>query len=218
MLVTPAPHERVPSLHHAHGVMLRSSHPELRRALPSARWQALEEVVASLPMERQLCGDIADHRLEVGMVLSNRPLPRLACPEGRAVLDVLEQPGVQALFRTIAGHDRPLHLRRVQVNRMGRGTHNHAHRDRDDDPDYTIACAMYFTESECYRGGALVFPELGARVEPSRHDVVFFRADLLHALTPVTACTTPRLSLIVLMGEHDGPNRRFEATRSTDGR
>lgn len=97
-------------------------------------------------MEQQSHGDVAEHRLEVGMVLENRPRPRVACAEGHAVIEVLERAEVRGLFRAVAGHERPLHLRRVQANRMTAGSYNRAHRDRDDDPDYTMACAMYFTE------------------------------------------------------------------------
>ncbi|MFO7568013.1 MAG: 2OG-Fe(II) oxygenase [Enhygromyxa sp.] len=210
-VLTPTSGQLPPTLGEVDAVRLLSTHPVLLRALGSEDWDVLGAAVARLPMVHQTRGDIADHRLEVGMVVSNNPRPSLACSEGRELVKLLQRPRMRALYQELAGHQRPLHLRRVQANRMREGNYNRAHCDRDDDPDYTMAVLFYFTDPCRFAGGELVFPDSGDRLRPGRHDVVFMRADVLHELTPVTRAVEPRLCLVVLMGEHDGPNRRFAA-------
>jgi hypothetical protein len=211
-VVTPTPDQTPPTLREVDAVRLPAEHPVLLRALGSEDWDSLEAAVARLPMVHQTRGDIADHRLDVGMIVSNNPRPRLVCSEGREIVKLVQRPRMLALYQELAGHQRPLHLRRVQANRMRGGNYNRRHRDRDDDPDYTMAAVFYFTDPRGFTGGELTFPDSGERLQPGRRDVVFMRADVLHELTPVTRAVVPRLCLVLLMGEHDGPNRRFAAS------
>lgn len=192
------------SLAQAGALLLRS------QALPvhAAWWEAVEQGVEALPRARQDQGDIADHQIDVAMVVSNRPRPTVQGPQAQALLDVLLTPLLGLLTRAWGGEG-ALHLRRAQVNWMRAGDHNHFHRDTWDDPDYVLAAVLYLDDPEGFEGGALLLEGATEELRPPRRSMVVFPGELGHALTPVRACARPRRSVVLLFGAHDGPNRRF---------
>lgn len=171
-------------------------------------WRRLERLLGALPCAHQARGDIADHHLEVGLIVRSDPRPRLMGEAARGVSDWLCAPGRLALFAELVG-SRPW-LRRAQLNRMVEGDYNARHRDTDDDPAYRVAGVFCLTDPADYAGGALCLDGAAPLRAPAR-SLVVFAADVPHALTPVGAGRRSRDTLVTLWGAHGGPNRRFGA-------
>ena len=191
---------------------LQPSDPQLSALFSHELWQRLDDLVAQLPFARQVQGDIADHHLEVAMIVTNRDRPRVQPGIAGELFSVLASPQLLDFFRacskTLSRPVQDLVIRRMQVNRMQRGDHNHYHCDTDDDPDYVLGAILYFTDAAQYEGGEIEFDGIAEPIKPQRHQVLVFPADLGHRLSPLTACQKPRLSIVMLFGTHDGPNRR----------
>lgn len=187
---------------------LAPSHPWIRGAFPELIWLELKAALDRLPFERQVRGDVADHHLEVGMIVRNKPAPHSTGPEADHVLSLLARAPIQALFQNCYGSKRPAPvLRRAQCNRMYTGDYNRAHRDSEDDSDYTMAVILYFSDPAHYQGGDIFFEDEQKSIRPACQSLVAFRGDVLHGLKPVVQSQSPRVSLILLFGEHGGPSR-----------
>lgn len=200
-------------MHQEHPILvLGSRDPRLAAALPAPTWDALQRLVDRLDFVRQQRGDIADHHLEVAMAVTNRERPERQPGAAGELADLLSSPPALRLFGELAKElglpAQSLTVRRLQVNRMHGGDHNHSHRDTDDDPDYTLAIILYLTDVADYDGGELEFDGIPSPVKPQLGALVAFPADLGHKLRPLLDCRRPRVSIVVLLGQHDGPNRR----------
>ncbi len=191
---------------------IHPSDPQLSELFSHELWHKLDELLAQLPFARQFHGDIADHHLEVAMIITNRGRPHPQPGIAADLIALLGNPTMIRFFRSCAQRLlRPVQdlvIRRMQVNRMQRGDHNHHHRDTDDDPDYVIGAILYLTSAHEYEGGEIEFDGIDEPIKPQRHEVVVFAADLGHKLRALTDCQRPRLSIVMLFGTHDGPNLR----------
>lgn len=190
-------------------VLLERRQPTFVAAFPDADWDRLDQLLEPLAWRRQTRGDVADHRIDVAMLVTNQPRPAVVAGAAEVVEFFTRSPRLD-LFRRLHGGATP-HLRRAQVNRMRAGDHNHFHRDTDDDPDYTLGVLVYPGDPDDHDGGELCFEGAAAPFKPPRRSMVAFPADLGHALRPVGDCRRPRVSIVLLFGEHDAPNRRFAA-------
>lgn len=199
----------LPSVQETSWVLLEAAHPALGAALSDAHWNHLDALLARLTWERQLHGDAADHCIEVAMLVHNRTSPSVAPGAPAELVDLLAREPCAALFQRLYGLARPLHLRRAQANRMREGDYNRFHRDTDDDPDYALGVILYVSDPADYDGGEIRFEGATEALKAPRRSLVAFRAGLGHELLPMGACRRPRCSVVLLFGEHDGPNRRF---------
>lgn len=207
---TPVIVSAVPSIREQPFVVLHGDHPDLSAAFSPADWDHLERLFARLPWQSQARGDVAEHSLEVAMLVTNRPRPAEVAGVAAELVAFLAGTPRMHLFRRLFGRASALHLRRAQVNRMNVGSYNRFHRDTDDDPDYVIGALLYPSDPADYDGGELCFEDT-APFKPPRRSLVAFRADLGHALTPISRARVPRLSIVLLFGEHAADNRRFAA-------
>lgn len=175
-------------------------HPELAPLRRAPAWGDLVRALGALPREEQRRGDIADHHLEVGMIVHPRPRPHAVGPAAERVLAALGASGLPRLADAAEG--RPLALRRAQLNRMADGAYNRPHRDDDDDPEYTTAAVLVLSAPDRYAGGALHFPDLDLSLRPPAGALILFPAALLHGVTPVCG-PGARTSLILLFGPRE---------------
>lgn len=201
-----------PTLRDRPWALLRADDPRLADVFSASDWDRLDAAAPRLRWEHQERGDIAEHSLDVAMLVTNRPAPAVVSGEATALAAFFTgRPRIE-LFRRLLGRPAELHLRRAQINRMSAGARNQFHRDTDDDPDYVLGALLYPCDPTEYDGGELCFEGADEPLKPPRRSLVVFRADLGHALNPVVRCRTPRLSIILLFGEHAGENRRFAAS------
>lgn len=190
-------------------VLLDATHPALCAAFTDDHWDHLDTLLARLAWERQFHGDVAEHCIEVAMLVHNRTSPSVAPGAPAELVALFAREPCVALFQRLYGLTRPLYLRRAQANRMREGDYNRFHRDTDDDPDYVLGVILYPSDPADYDGGEIRFEGSTEALKAPRRSLVAFRADLGHELLPMTTCRRPRCSIVLLFGEHDGPNRRF---------
>lgn len=211
MVSVAVPVHDLPSIRPGAWVELTSAHPALAAAFSRADWDHLDALVGRLSWQRQSRGDIAEHAIDVAMLVTNCPGPAAVAGEAAAIVDFFTGPARLDLFQRLYGRPGPIRLRRAQINRMSGGDYNHFHRDTDDDPDYTLAVLVYPGDPADCDGGELCFEGAAAPLKPARRSLIAFPADLGHALRPVVRCCRPRLSIVLLFGEHAAPNRRFSS-------
>lgn len=199
--------DEVPSIERDAYVLLTGSHPAYGAAFPEAAWERLDGLLAALEYRRQTRGDVADHYLDVAMLVTCDPRPTVVRGADELVEFFTRGPRFE-LFHRLRGRPGALHLRRAQVNRMTTGDHNHFHRDTDDDPAYTLAVLVYPGDPDDWDGGELHLEGAGAAIRPPRRSVLAFRADVGHRLGPLGACRRPRLSIVLLFGDHAAARTR----------
>jgi hypothetical protein len=208
---------RLPTLREPPWRLLTADDAALAAAWPDDAWGRLDAALPALRWERQARGDVADHHLDVAMLMINGDAPRVAPGAVAAELvALLTRVPFLALLRRVGGHDRALHLRRAQANRMREGDHNRFHHDTDDDAGYTLGALLYLTDPADYDGGEIRF-EGGGPLKPPRRSVIVFPASLGHELLPLGPCRRPRTSLVLLFGSDVGPRRRGDPSRGAGG-
>lgn len=205
----PAVVERLSTLRDEPYVVLRAEHSHLATSLRPEDWDHLDRQLERLPWEGQARGDIADHSLDVSMLVTNCPRPAPVDGAAAVLLEFLLGTGLLQLLHSVLGRPTTLHLRRAQVNRMTTGSYNQFHRDTDDDPDYVLGALLYPSDPGDHDGGEIWFEGARLPFKPPRRSLVVFRADLGHGLRPLVRCRSPRLSVVLLFGEHSASNRRF---------
>lgn len=151
----------------------------------------------------------------VAMLVTNRPAPAVVSGATEALVAFFTGRPRLELFSQLLGRPARIHLRRAQINRMSEGARNDFHRDTDDDPDYVLGALLYPCDPAEYDGGEVCFEGADAPLKPPRRSLIVFRADVGHALRPVVRCRAPRISVVLLFGEHPGDNRRFRVQGRT---
>jgi hypothetical protein len=197
----------LPNLTQARSVTLNQA----QIPLTPSEWTEVERLFDLSPKVYQNKGDIADHTLQVAMWVSNNPAPRVQGLLGQHVLRLLGSEKMMNLYQGLLGTPKPLFVRRLQGNLMSAGDHNHAHRDNEDDPTYVLAVVIYLTDPKDYAGGQLVITADGTSVKPEKRSLIAIRGDEEHAVAPFAPNpgSEGRKSIVVLLGEHDGPNPKF---------
>ena len=199
----------LPTLRDRAWALLLADDPRLAGVLSASDWDRIDATMPHLRWEHQERGDIAEHSLDVAMLVTNRPAPAVVSGAAEALVAFFTGRPRLELFSRLLGRPARLHLRRAQINRMSEGARNPFHRDTDDDPDYVLGALLYPCDPAEYEGGEICFEGADAPLKPPWRSLVVFRADVGHALRPVARCRRPRLSIVLLFGEHSGDNRRF---------
>ena len=98
---------------------------------------------------------------------------------------------------------------------MAEGARVHFGGGTDDEHDYVLGALLYPCDPAEYDGGEVCFEGADAPLKPPRRSLIVFRADVGHALRPVVRCRAPRISVVLLFGEHPGDNRRLRGHERT---
>lgn len=205
----------LPTLRDRAWALLLADDPRLAGVLSASDWDRIDATMPHLRWEHQERGDIAEHSLDVAMLVTNRPAPAVVSGAAEALVAFFTGRPRLELFSRLLGRPARLHLRRAQINRMSEGARNHFHRDTDDDPDYVLGALLYPCDPAEYDGGEVCFEGADAPLKPPRRSLIVFRADVGHALRPVVRCRAPRISVVLLFGEHPGDNRRLRGHERT---
>ena len=205
----------LPTLRDRAWALLLADDPRLAGVLSASDWDRIDATMPHLRWEHQERGDIAEHSLDVAMLVTNRPAPAVVSGAAEALVAFFTGRPRLELFSQLLERPARLHLRRAQINRMSEGARNDFHRDTDDDPDYVLGALLYPCDPAEYDGGEVCFEGADAPLKPPRRSLIVFRADVGHALRPVVRCRAPRISVVLLFGEHPGDNRRFRVQGRT---
>lgn len=184
--------------------------PEETGFFTNAEWEEIEGIASSseLPWEKVLIGDADEpNDLHVARFMTDIDRPRIVNDRlAERMLPILNSEKVNAYCRAALGANE-LHLRRAQINRMGKGSFIGLHLDQDSNPDYEISVVLQLGSN--YGGGEFVV-QCGEGNERSYltdyRSALISRCDLHHEVRPVL--DGERITLVFFFSRWDGENQR----------
>lgn len=127
----------------------------------------------------------------------------------RQLLPILTSDKVMNYCKAALG-EKDLFIRRVQINKMTRGSFIGLHLDQDSNPDYEISLVLQLGQD--YEGGDFIVhrAENDLRAYTSKYrSVLISRCDLQHEVSEVLS--GQRTSLVFFLSRHHGLNERQRA-------
>lgn len=187
--------------------------PEASGFFSAAQWETIERIASSpeLPWEKVLVGDADEpNDVQVARFMTDIDRPRVVNDHlAEQLLPVIGSDAVKAYCQQALGSPE-LHLRRVQINRMGKGSFIGLHLDQDSNPDYEVSVVLQLGSQ--YEGGEFVVQrgEGDARTYLTEYrSVLISRCDLPHEVCEVLGGA--RTTLVFFFSSWGGENQRKRA-------
>lgn len=184
--------------------------PEETGFFTTAEWEEIERIAWSseLPWEKVLVGDADEpNDVHVARFMTDIDCPRMVNDAlAERILPILGSKKVNAYCRTSLGASE-LHLRRAQINRMGKGSFIGLHLDQDSNPDYEVSVVLQLGSD--YDGGEFIVQRAEGDKRSYLTDyrsVLISRCDLRHEVRQVL--DGERITLVFFFSRWGGENQR----------
>jgi len=184
--------------------------PEASGFFSTTQWETIARIASSpeLPWEKVLVGDADEpNDVQVARFMTDIDRPRVVNDHlAEQILPILGANDVKAYCSAALGAPE-LHLRRVQINRMGKGSFIGLHLDQDSNPDYEVSVVLQLGSQ--FEGGEFVVQraEGDHRTYLTEYrSVLISRCDLQHEVCEVLGGA--RTTLVFFFSRWGGENRR----------